>query len=186
MAKTVIVRLFLALVASNNLFLHQLDMNNSFLHEVIHEDIYMKPPLGYSLGDKGQVCKLQRILYGLKQASRQWNIELTDKLQHIGFHQSSHDNCLFVCSFDAGFIALLVYIGDILLASSNILLINEVKEYLHNEFTIKDLGVARYFLGLELARSPQGLYINERKYGLDLINDARLSGAKPLEVPMVR
>lgn len=161
-------------------------MNNAFLHGFLDEDVYMVAPPGYSGGKKSQVCKLKRSLYGLKQASKQWNIELTNKLRAIGFQLSLHDPCLFTRSTAQGFISLLIYVDDMLLASSDLQLITEVKTYLDQEFSIKDLGVAKYFLGLELARSPQGLYVNQRKYTLDLITEAGLSGAKPLDVPMVK
>ncbi|KAL2228859.1 UNVERIFIED_CONTAM: Retrovirus-related Pol polyprotein from transposon RE1 [Sesamum indicum] len=67
-AKAVTVRLMLTLAAANNWTLHQLDVNNAFLHGFIDEDIYMSPPAGYKVGP-GLVCKLERSLYGLKQAA---------------------------------------------------------------------------------------------------------------------
>ncbi|KAL0453827.1 UNVERIFIED_CONTAM: Retrovirus-related Pol polyprotein from transposon RE2 [Sesamum latifolium] len=74
----------------------------------------MTPPEGYSV-ELGMVCKFERSLYCLKQASRQWNIEFTTKLQEYDFVQSAHDYCLFVKTTDSGLLALLVYIDDILL-----------------------------------------------------------------------
>lgn len=71
MAKLAIVRVVIALATTKQWPLHQLDINNAFLHGYIDEDIYMKPPQGYHKALPGQVCKLKRSLYGLKQASRQ-------------------------------------------------------------------------------------------------------------------
>ena len=51
--------------------LHQFDINNAFLHGHIDEEVYMTPPKGYNKEKLGQVCKLQRSLYGLKQAFKQ-------------------------------------------------------------------------------------------------------------------
>lgn len=70
-AKLTTVILFIALAAAKDWSLHQLDINNAFLHGYIDEEVYMQPPQGYSKALPGQVCKLQRSLYGLKQASRQ-------------------------------------------------------------------------------------------------------------------
>ncbi|KAL0404350.1 UNVERIFIED_CONTAM: Retrovirus-related Pol polyprotein from transposon RE1 [Sesamum radiatum] len=94
-AKAVTMRLFLTLVAANGWALQQLDVNNAFLHGHLDEDIYMTPPDGYPV-KPSLVCKLERSLYRLKQASRQWNVELTVQLQKFGFIQSVHDHFLFI------------------------------------------------------------------------------------------
>lgn len=104
-AKNVTVRIFLALAAHHNWFLHQFDVSNAFLHGFLDEEVYMIPPPGYPVAD-GQVCKLKRSLYGLRQASRQWNTEITKKLQAAGFTQSTHDYCLFTKGSRINFIAL--------------------------------------------------------------------------------
>ncbi|KAL0315082.1 UNVERIFIED_CONTAM: Retrovirus-related Pol polyprotein from transposon TNT 1-94 [Sesamum calycinum] len=91
----------------------------------------------------GKVCKLKRSLHGLKQASRQWNQELTSMLLQFGFLQSTHDHCLFVKNTAAGLLVLLTYVDDLLIASPSESLIIEVKTFLHDAFSIKDLGLAR-------------------------------------------
>ena len=85
MAKTFTVRLFLVVATAHSWHLHQLDINNAFLHDFLDEEVYMTPPAGYSQAKPGEVCLLRHSLYGLKQASRQWNIELSAKLQAYGF-----------------------------------------------------------------------------------------------------
>ena len=82
--KLTIIRLFIALAIAKSWHLHQLDINNAFLHGFIDEEVYMIPPEGYTTARPGQVCKL-RSLYGLKQASRQCNLELTKFLTAKGF-----------------------------------------------------------------------------------------------------
>ncbi|KAL2235929.1 UNVERIFIED_CONTAM: hypothetical protein Sindi_1325100, partial [Sesamum indicum] len=67
----------------------------------------------------GQVCKLQRSLDRLKQASRQWNLELTNQLLAFGFHQSSHEHYLFIKKASSELATLLVYVDDILLTRSS-------------------------------------------------------------------
>lgn len=76
--------------------MYHLDVNNDFLHGKLDEEVYMSPPEGYDKCEQGKVCRLKKkSLYGLKQASRQWNIEFTSKLIHYGFIKSGNDHCLF-------------------------------------------------------------------------------------------
>ncbi|KAL2232434.1 UNVERIFIED_CONTAM: Retrovirus-related Pol polyprotein from transposon RE1 [Sesamum indicum] len=159
--------------------LHQIDINYAFLHGYLNEDIYMLPPDGYSV-PQGQVCKLKRSLYGLEQASRQWNHEFTTKLLAYGFVQSHNDHCLFSKSIESEVIFLLVYVDDVLISSSAEALIQPVKDYLHGIFTLKDLGHAKYFLGLEIARSSEGTSVTQQKYIKDIIHDSGLDNANPV------
>lgn len=76
-AKLVTIRLLFAIASSLSWPVHQVDVNNAFLHGFLHDEIYMKPPQGYAKAKPGQVCKLHKSLYGLKQASREWNHEFS-------------------------------------------------------------------------------------------------------------
>ncbi|KAL0324732.1 UNVERIFIED_CONTAM: Retrovirus-related Pol polyprotein from transposon RE1 [Sesamum calycinum] len=136
-AKSITVRLFLGIAAAKSWPLFQLDINNSFLHGHLDEEVYMDPPERYLAAKPGQVCRLRRSLYGLKQASRQWNLELTTKLLNYGFTQSAHDNCLFLKHTGSDFIALLFYTDDILLTGTSKTSLHNVKQYLDGLFTIK-------------------------------------------------
>ncbi|GJT84347.1 probable carboxylesterase 2 [Tanacetum coccineum] len=79
-AKAVTVRVLIAIANAKGWPLHQLDINNAFIHGFVDEEIYMKQPEGYTKASQGQVFKLNKSLYGLKQASRQWNQELSEFL----------------------------------------------------------------------------------------------------------
>ena len=69
-AKLVTVRLFFTIATTKAWPIHQLDINNAFLHGSLPEEVYMLPSDGYTKAAPGQVCRLRRSLYGLKQASR--------------------------------------------------------------------------------------------------------------------
>lgn len=111
----------------------------------------MKPSEGLELPHPDMVCKLNKSLYGLKQASRQWHSKLTKALLSENFKQSIAKPSLFTKKVNGKLITLLVYVDDVLLASNNISLIYDTKKYLDQTFKIKDLGPAKYFLGFELA-----------------------------------
>ncbi|KAL0414099.1 UNVERIFIED_CONTAM: Retrovirus-related Pol polyprotein from transposon RE1 [Sesamum radiatum] len=182
-AKPVTVRLLLVVAGARNWEIHQLDVNNAFLHGCFDEEIFITPLEGYSV-TPGSVCCLTRSLYGLKQASRQWNQEFTSKLLRFGFSQSCHDHCLFTKGSDCDFLALLVYVDDVLVIGPSVELIGSVKHYLHSIFTIKDLGLARYFLGLQIARSTAGLSLTQSKYIHDILVDTGLLTAKSVTSPL--
>ncbi|KAL0379086.1 UNVERIFIED_CONTAM: Retrovirus-related Pol polyprotein from transposon RE1 [Sesamum radiatum] len=182
-AKAVTVRTFLAIASGLNWPVHQVDINNAFLHDFLDEDIYMTAPEGSSI-PPGKVCKLKRSLYGLKQASRQWNLELTAKLISSGFTQSHHDHCLFIKDSINSLVALLVYVDDVLITSPSLDQITTVKQFLDSTFTIKDMGTAKYFLGLEIARSAEGMPITQHKFIRDIIQDSGLQSSKPAATPL--
>ena len=121
---------------------------------------------------------MQRSLYGLKQASRQWNLEHTKFLQTHGFSQSKSDYSLFTRVHQGLSIFVLVDVDDLLITGSDSAGIAHLKQTLHHTFTIKDLGLASYFLGIEISRSSQGTLLNQRKYILDILSDAGLTGVK--------
>ncbi|KAL0392948.1 UNVERIFIED_CONTAM: Retrovirus-related Pol polyprotein from transposon TNT 1-94 [Sesamum radiatum] len=123
----------------------QLDVNNVFLHGQLDEEVYMQPPNGYTKATRGLVCRLCRSLHGLKQASRQWNIELTSKLEAYGFRQSSHNHCLFTLRFDSLFLALIVYIDDVLLTSTSLDALFAVKQYLDRLLHLKIWDTPSFF-----------------------------------------
>ncbi|XP_019173014.1 PREDICTED: uncharacterized protein LOC109168445 [Ipomoea nil] len=143
-------------------------------------------PPGFISKQPGQVCRLKRSLYGLKQASRQWNARLTTELISMGFKQAVCDNSLFTRGSNDSFIALLVYVDDVVLASSDKAQIQQIKEHLHLVFKIKDLGSLKYFLGLEVARKHTCISLTQRKYALDLLQDSGFLETKPAKCPMVQ
>ena len=173
-AKLVTVRLFFTIDTTKAWPIHQSDINNAFLHGYLPEEVYMLPPDGYTKAALGQVCHLRRSLYGLKKASRQWNLEFCSKLTQFGFTQSAHDHCLFIKRSSNSFLALLVYVDDVLITGTNEDDILQVKRFLHSVFSIKDLDYAKYFLGLEIACSPKGMFLQQHKYVLDILTDVGL------------
>ena len=79
---------------------------------------------------------------------------------------------------------VLVYIDDIVLTGNNTEACRQFKAYLHACFGIKDLGSLKYFLGIEVAKGPQGIFLCKRKYALEIIDECGLLGAKPVDFPM--
>lgn len=76
-AKMVTIQVLFVVASNYNWSIHQVDVNNAFLHGFLHDEIYIKPPQGYTKAKLGEMCRLVKSLYGLKQASREWNHEFS-------------------------------------------------------------------------------------------------------------
>lgn len=109
--------------------------------------------------------------------------KLSTFLISLGYTQSQADHSLYVKKFKHEFTALLVYADDVVLGGNSLSEIQQVKHLSNQKFRIKDLGQLRFFLGFEIARSPTGIFLNQRKYALELLEDAGLLAAKPYAVP---
>ncbi|KAJ0735667.1 putative RNA-directed DNA polymerase [Helianthus annuus] len=182
--KMVTVRCVLSLAVQKGWVLYQLDVNNAFLYGSITEDVYMTLPEGYYSKNDGKVCKLVKSLYGLKQAPRKWNEKLTKVLCDVGFVQSQCDHSLYVLNKNSVFIVLLVYVDDIVITGNSDVEISRIKSLLSKSFQIKDLGVLKYFLGLEVIYDKSGICLNQRKYCLDLLAEFGYLGCKPVGTPI--
>lgn len=97
----------------------------------------MQLPPGYSSPNDYRVCKLKKSLYGLKQASRQCLSKLPSSLLQFGFTQAKFDPSLFIRKTSNNFMALLIYVDDVILASNHIHDIAIIKKHMHDSFKIK-------------------------------------------------
>lgn len=130
-----------------------------------------------------QICRLLKSLYGLKQAPKQWFSKLSSTLISFGSNQSIADPSLFTRQTDASFTAILVYV-DMLVTGNDLEDIKAIKLLLSKHFQMKDVGELRYFLGLEIARTEQGIFVSQKKYVLDLLKKAGLLDARPYKLPL--
>lgn len=140
------LRMFLALVAKENLECMQYDIKNAFTESHLKENIYLAPPEGYNV-KKGHALRALRSLYGLKQAGRDWNLLLRKSLLEIGFVQSLADPCLY--NHLGKDIKLLVYVDDIVAASQKLENLSWFYGELSSRFNTKDLGRSVRSLALE-------------------------------------
>lgn len=80
--------------------------------------------------------------------------------------------------------AVLVYVDDLILMGNDPDLCASFKKYLHECFSIEDPATLKYFLGIEVARNPDGLFLCQRQYALDIIEECGLLGSRPASTPM--
>lgn len=160
--KSATIHLILSIIVSKGWSLRQLDVQNAFLHGVLEEEVYMQQPLGYI--DKvhpSYVCKLDKALYGLKQAPRAWYARLYGKLEQLGFKSSKADTSLFYYNKNGHTLFVLVYVDDIIVASSSQDATDALLKDLKDDFALKDLGDLHYFLGIEVKRSADDLLLSQ-------------------------
>ncbi|KAK2437071.1 putative mitochondrial protein [Trifolium repens] len=185
-AKMASIRLLLSIAAIQHWPLHQLDIKNAFLHGDLDEEVYMEQPPGFvAQGESSNmVCRLHRSLYGLKQSPRAWFGRFSTAVQQFGLIRSEADHSIFYRHSVQGCIYLIVYVDDIVITGSDQQGILKLKQYLSNQFQTKDLGKLRYFLGIEVAQSKDGIVISQRKYAMDILEETGLLNAKPVDTPM--
>lgn len=198
-AKMATVRALFAVVAMKGWPLFQLDVKNAFLHGELEDVVYMKLPEGYSgLGSRistameaskninlsNLVCKLKKALYGLKQAPRLWFLKLSLTLKDIGYIQSKSDYSLFTYTSGEDLTIILIYVDDILITGNSEMSISSLKSVLFQQFHMKDMGPASYFLGLEITRNETGIFVSQSKYTEDLLKEFGMANSTPLKLPM--
>jgi hypothetical protein len=185
-AKIASVRLFLAIAAIYHWPLHQLDIKNAFLHGELQEEVYMAQPPGFTVnGASNLVCRLRQSLYGLKQYPRAWFGRFSNVLQEYGMTRCEADySVFFLHSSPTTCIYLLVYVDDIIITGNDKAGIQQLKQHLSLHFQTKDLGALKYFLGIEVAQSKNGVAITQRKYALDILEETGLLHCRPSDTPM--
>jgi hypothetical protein len=186
-AKLNTIRVLLSIAANLDWPLLQFDVKNAFLHGDLEEEVYMDIPPGYSVTmGENNVCKLQRALYGLKQSPRAWFGRFSLAMKKYGFTQSNSDHTLFLKRQQGKVTALIIYVDDMIITGDDKEEISRLQGQLASEFEMKNLGGLKYFLGIEVARSNQGIFLSQRKYILDLLSEVGLLECKPVDTPIVQ
>ena len=185
-AKINTIRVLLSLAANLNWPLHQFDVKNAFLHGDLEEEVYMDSPPGCKMGPNtsNMVCKLRKSLYGLKQSPRAWFGKFSKSMKDFGYKQSNSDHTLFLKHKKGKVTALIVYVDDMVVTGNDPVEKAALQHHLASEFEMKDLGALKYFLGIEVARSEQGIFLSQRKYILDILTDTGMLASKLANTPM--
>src|SRR3990170_8819677 len=147
------VRIMLAIAAFYDYEIWQMDVKTAFLNGFLEEELYMMQPEGFiDPKDANKVCKLQRSIYGLVQASRSWNKHFDSVIKAYGFIKTFGEACIYKKVSGSSVAFLILYVHDILLMGNDIEFLESIKEYLNKSFSKKDLGEAAYILGIKIYR----------------------------------
>jgi hypothetical protein len=125
------------------------------------------------------VCRLRKSLYGLKQAPWAWYSRFATYLTTLGFIEAKSDTSLFIFCRGSDTVYLLLYVDDIILTASSMELLRRTISALQQEFIMKNLGPLHHFLGITVERRPDGLFLHQRTYTLDILKRAVMADCKP-------
>lgn len=183
--KPATIRTLLSLAVSQNWSLRQLDIVNAFLQGTLQEQVYMYQPPGFkNMNFPTHVCRLKKAIYGLRQASRAWYTELANYLLGLGFSRCVSDASLFILHHSVNPIYLVVYVDDIIITGPNATNLNIFIKNLATRFSLKDMGHLSYFLVVEVIPTKNGLFLNQRRYIIDLLDRMGMLESKPAPTPM--
>jgi hypothetical protein len=179
------IRAILAITAVMKWKVHQMDVKTTFLNGVVEEEVYMEQPQGFETHDrKSHVYGLKKALYGLKQAPKAWYGRIDNFLMSLGFTKSKADPNIYYKVEDSGIRISLLYVDDLFLTGDE-KLITECKINLASEFEMKDLGMMHYFLGLEVWRKPDEIFLCQGKYAVEILKRFDMMDCKSMPTSMV-
>ncbi|CAI5967096.1 unnamed protein product, partial [Closterium sp. NIES-65] len=148
------LRVRLHIAAQRDYERHSLDFSTAFLQGSLHEEIWLCRPPGFTGSfPPGTLWSLRRPVYSLRQAPREWHDTLRNTLAALGFAPSTADPSLFLrtdTSFSPFYI--LVYVDDLVFATSDTTRLAHVKSELQKRHTCTDVGELRSYLGLQITR----------------------------------
>lgn len=180
------IRLLLSIATELDLQAEHLDVATAFLNGDISEEIFMYQPDGFPIGDKNEVCKLNRAIYGLKQASRSWFLKAKNLLLDLKFKQSKHEQCVFYKNSKHSFLIVALYVDDFFLFFNDKKGADELKTALKNNFQMKDLGPISCCLGIEVKRDrrAKSMKLTQTRYINKVLSKFNMVDCKIASTPL--
>ncbi|KAL0448742.1 UNVERIFIED_CONTAM: hypothetical protein Slati_1430600 [Sesamum latifolium] len=151
MAKS--IRILLAIAAWYDYEIWQMNVKTAFLNGFVEEEIFMDQSEGFTaVGEEQKVCRLERSIYGLKQASRSWNTRFDEVIRDSDFIKNDYDPCIYKKISGSSIAYLVLYVDDILLIGNDVKMLGDIKAWLSTQFSMKDMGETFYILGIKIYR----------------------------------
>jgi len=178
------VRVLLPLAAQGGWEVHHMDVKSTFLNGDLIETVYVQQPPGFIVGDGTKVLKLRKALYGLKQAPRVWNSKLDSELVALGFVRSKLDHVVYRQNSKSSFLLVGVYVDDLIISGHRVSDIRSFKLEMKKNFSMSDLSLLTYYLGIEVTQGEGGVTLCQSSYAARILGVAGMSGCNPCETPM--
>lgn len=180
-------RLVISFAVLKKLYLTHKDFVTAFLNGDCVEEVYMLQPQGCDDGS-GRVCRMLKCLYGLRQAGRSWYLKLDARLKELGFVPAESDPCLYIKQEPGNFIAIVVWVDDLIVAAEREEAASELTALLSKSFEVKNLGQLSWCLGMQVQydREKGTLILDQSRYIKGLIERFGMSDAKRSPTPIVK
>lgn len=179
------VRLLLALAAHNKWEVHHLDVKTAFLNGEIKEEVFVSQPEGYvQKGKEHMVYKLLKALYGLRQAPRAWYSKLNKCLEEMGFIRCPYEHAVYTKQEGKETLIISVYVDDLLVTGTSMMLIEEFKKKMSSCFEMSDLGKLNYYLGMEVDQGKEYIELKQTGYAKKILERAGMLQCNATKYPM--
>ncbi|KAD6454380.1 hypothetical protein E3N88_09086 [Mikania micrantha] len=179
------IRLFLSFAAHKKFKVYQLDVKSAFLYGSLKETVYVCQPPGFEDPiHRDQVYILDKALYGLHQAPRAWYETLSTHLIEHGFNRGQIDKTLFYREKGKDILLVQIYVDDIIFGSTDEQMCLEFKQVMIEKFEMSAMSDIKFFLGLQVDQSDDGIFIHQTKYIQDVLKRFSMLDCKPISTPI--
>ena len=181
------LRIVVSIAASQGWPIENMDALTAFLNGNMDYDVYIDQPEGLEIySDTGErlYCRLNKAIYGLKQAGRTWWQTLMEYLSKIGFEACSSDVCLLTRRSKNA--TIIWRFDDFIITGSCLDTINEFKTELSTRFKMKDLGNLHLTLGIKVDRTESGaMILSQEAYTSSLLRRFKMADSRPTSTPQI-
>lgn len=162
-----------------------MDVKSAFLNGELKEEVYVAHPPGFVVeGGEGKVLKLRKALYGLRQAPRAWNARLDKSLVSLGFGKCHLEHAVYKKHIGKSCLLVGVYVDDLIITGSNKVEVTKFKDQMKDLFSMSDLGLLSYYLGIEVVQSCHGIGLCQASYAAKILEKTGLESCNSVQVPM--
>jgi len=187
-ARTASIRAVFAVCAAKGWKVWQIDVNNAYLNgEMDMDGVYVRqPPYFVNPKHPNRVWLLKKGLYGTKQGGKIWYKTFTGYLvQEVGLIAQSADPCLFVSVGKDEEINSIssIYVDDAIMGGPEVVVMR-IKDKIKERFPIKDLGIAKHVIGIQVEQGPEGTLLSQAAYIDEILQLTGQEDCNPLKVPM--
>jgi len=144
----------------------------------------VQQPLGFIIGNPDKVLKLKKALYGLRQAPRAWNAKLDKELIALGFVRSKLEHAVYKRSSSKSFLIVGVCADDLIISGLSVDDILKFKTEMRRKFSLSDLGLLSYYLGIEVKHGGGPIMLSQSAYALKILENANMKNCNSCDTPM--
>jgi len=180
-------RALFAVAAATGLEVYHVDVKTALLNVKMDKEMYIKLPDGIEPEGVEEMCRLNLVLYGIKQAGRLWGIKLDKELKEIGAVRSKVDPCLYEwCHPMHGRVVILVYVDDLIVAGKKLAGVAAVKRSVSEKFEVRDMGEINDFIGMKVMsdREAKTLTLSNPGHTATLLEAFKKGTSTPKKAPM--